>query len=729
MKFGLKLESVIWAISSLLLILSTNFYWLEHSSRVIAPLHKCVLPTKHVWQLPLAVWISNEAWAVWPFYVFAVVAAILIAAVTTRAAQNGFGKWTILVLPGLSLAIQPDQLFTALLVVTTCRLLATEQARKSTVKFAGISISLLGIATIISLDFGLVALIAVGLSGSHFVAHLRANKQPIMARYTLVRVVLIIVTVLIILMDDGFSSAFFRPLNWLWRNTELMPSLTFLSGSPAKTAAQLLLGLILLKSVWHSLQLKVVPWPDKLMSVVLAAIGLGCGHYTPLAVIALCELRNADSTLKSRLIVPVARMAMMPSALLGLTVLYWSWLLSNNGLSAIGGTSQPRMVDATLWQFDGAVMLTNRDHSVDWQSAVYQNRFPLLIDDRWDAEVENLQFYTAAVHDLHLGLREFHLKSNLTGGGYRCFLDQYQPVAIAVDSTETETIRHFSVDPEWRVMSVDSQRTIFGSSQSELTRSQTIRASELLFQLEWPRQNVSMRLEGIIALGTNADSRAVANVLTAIRLPYAALRVLPNDGTASTEQVRTWAYVELAHRALRETGQPSLLDHSRAFVALKRLQNNVIVSRSEREKIQRAVSSLQKVNLTIDTTPQGIADLPESEISVRHAVWEGEIDAAVKACNSISDSNVQTFYRFILSCSESSLEDAVAGLQKILELPELPIRIREEATFYCACMELELGNVVAAGILFNDSAKLRSDSALSPLRALYLSQLSETQRR
>ena len=79
MKFRLNAEFCLWWLASLLLILSTDSYWFEHSARVIAALHHDVLSTGNAWQLPLTLWGATEAYAVWPFWLFGVCAAIVPA--------------------------------------------------------------------------------------------------------------------------------------------------------------------------------------------------------------------------------------------------------------------------------------------------------------------------------------------------------------------------------------------------------------------------------------------------------------------------------------------------------------------------------------------------------------------------------------------------------------------------------------------------------------------------
>jgi hypothetical protein len=716
MKFRLRPEFVLWTTASLMLVLSTDFYWMESSARIISSPQRCLLSAGQAWQMPLAVWNSDDTFAAWPFYAFAICAATLIGSVVSRAVGSSFGLWAAVLLTGLSLSIQPDQLISGVLIVATCRLLARQAT--TAVQFACTSVMLIGAAIAMSLEFGLVLLL-VAMTASQFAMQRTTNDQLQTRRHVFVCAVSLI-AIAIACTFDGFAAATLRPLSWLWRPTDLIPSIKF-AGSEINTIAVVLTGLPILKMVWQALKSESAKGGQKLLCLVLGMIGLGCGYYTVLAAIALSEL--SDQELTPSLTQQNRRNLWIPCSCLVAASMYWAWLLADNGMSAMGGTSQPRMVDPTQWRFDGPVLLTNRDHAADWQSKTCRDRFPLLMDNRWDTESDELPEYTAAVYDIFQGLREFHLKSDTVHGGYRLFLDRHHPAAIVVDSSRLDTIRHLSVDPIWRVMSIDSRRTIFGSTKSEKTRSQTIRASELFFQLEWPRPNVSMQLDGILALGTAADSRVVASVLIAMRLPYAALRVLPEDRSTDTETVRAWAYAELAHRAVRHTGQPSLLDHFRATSALRTLNNSLLQSPSGHEKIRRTLESLNSSDLRTASVDLNLTPT-EPEYVARQALVDGDPAAAMQAAKLIQIPAVVTFYEELASSHTKPVSKTLKRLLAVMNTNDLPPHIYEEALFYCGCLELELGNADMAGNFFSQSQQINPMSRFQAIRRLYLSQMS-----
>ncbi|MEO1983784.1 MAG: hypothetical protein ABGZ24_25005, partial [Fuerstiella sp.] len=595
MRFRLHPDRYLWWVASLLLVLSTESYWFDRSAQVIAPLHNCLLSIGNAWQVPLAAWGPIEASEAWPFWAFAICVSIVTAITARRMSLTNHAVLGVMLLIGISLSLKPDQLLSALCVLAACRIAAVKQTSLSTAKFAT-TMFVFGFSVVTTLEFGLVALILLGTAVSQLQNRSDAVGIEQQRRFPIVAALLAAGLALAAVFHDEFAAALFRPVNWLWRDTSRMPSMQFLSGAPQDMIASGLLGVVMLVTVCQLLKCENTTITKKLLALILAAIGLGCGRYSAVTAIAICELNRKDALPHSQ----VSSKLWIPCSCVLVAVLQWTWLLAINGTSDIGGSSQNRLVDTTLWRFQGPVMITNRDQASDWQTAACRDRFPLLLGDRWDADSDQVGEHTAATHDLLEGLREFYLRTDGTAGGYNAFLKQHKPVAIVVDSRSLAAIRQLSVDPTWRVMSIDSRRTIFGRSDTSDTGPQTRRADNLFMQMEWPRPHVNMQLDGTLALGTADDSRAVGMVLTAMRLPYAALRILPDDDSRETARVRTWCYLELAHRSIRHTGQPSLLDQYRAVVRLRQLSNNVLTPQRDRENIRRALASLQDKHIRTD---------------------------------------------------------------------------------------------------------------------------------
>ncbi|MEZ6122259.1 MAG: hypothetical protein R3C49_03660 [Planctomycetaceae bacterium] len=717
-----------WLAVSVLLVLSTNFCWMERSSRLVAPLQTSILAIRPPWQVPITRWPWTESIATWPFALFATAVAGLAVFVTQETRSKGHELWKALLLAGISLAMQPDQWLLTVSIVLLCRSLAVGNTDSMPFRSASLTLMALILAAMTTLDFGLAWAVALGLfisgrpsAGSADFVHSLKTKGTVCG-------ILLVSLVFLSTTTPGFFPALIRPISWIRQNHALMPSMSVFTGSLPVRSGHILLAFVIVIQVWQVLRSPSTAWTVKGMCLLFAGIGLGCGRYTVVTAVVVFELGKLRFPVVSESTSGSAGPRKFALASLTMTGAYWGWLLTVNGMSIPENPSQPRRVDPTLWRFDGPVMLTNLDHAIDWQGAAARKRFPVLLDDRWDTAADHVPEYTRATFDLLEGLREFHQKP-VGEGGYRIFLDQHQPLIIAIDSTQLEPIRRLSVDPEWRVIAIDAGKTVFGKTTHLLTRGQAVRAGELFFQLEWPRPGVSMQLDGILALGTAADSRAVSRVLTAMRLPYAALRVLPDDQSIETEAARCWAYVELAHRAIRHTGEPSLLDQCRAVSGMNRLRRTSVTTAGEQDQVRRALQSL--TDNTVRSTDlkklgAGLMGLtPEQE--VRTALTNGDFANAERATNDIADVGVRGFYKVLIQSPDLTSTDLLDRFRSVLKSATLPSNLEEEAAFYSGCLQLEVGDSQGAYESLTSSDLINPHSRLAAIRDLYRSQLNAMQ--
>ncbi len=452
----------------------------------------------------------------------------------------------------------------------------------------------------------------------------------------------------------------------------------------------------------------------------MVALGLSCGRYTTIvcSVVAFASPVVGHELRK--------RKDWGLSFAFALAAIRWIWLLSVNGIAAFGGNSQQPMVEPNTWSFDGPVMLTNLDHARDWQSEELSLRFPVLQGDRWETHSHLAAAYSRAVADLRTGKREFYLLDDLSTGGYRDFVDKHNVVAIVVDSQSIDTIRQLSVDVQWRVMSIDAKRTIFGSSAAETTALQTRRAGRLMMQMEWPRPGVNIQMDGVLALGMKDESNRVAMVLNAVRLPYAAMRVLGDDHSSAAELTRTWSYVELAHRSRRHTGRVSLIDQYRAVSRLKAIQSStVFMSRDEALRVERALVSLNGTGAsTHDAHTE--REQPELEHAIRSELGLGQTADTDVLIKEIKNDSIRKFYNTLRSANVKTPLEIARELEEIAKNDTLPVYLREECLFYVGCLWLEIGEVSRAPQQLRASRKINPNSSLTGLRAHYLSQISHT---
>lgn len=732
-----------WWLASLFLLLSRTAGWFDPSAVVVIPPTEPVLAVEPLWQVPVFSLPGAEALTRWPFFIFAGVASVLFSWLARRIADNQASWLAIAFLIGSSLSLSPHSLATAVFAWIACRLVA-KSLRLRTRCLLSVAIFALSVATTLDFGFVLIPLIAGLINFSTQPTTPSSSSDIVDSRSVTMLERLMPAAVAVALIggaaasNAAFAAALLRPLNWLWAETALLSAVRIQFGMDAQSVGQLLLVTVIIAAVWRVMIFGNSGTVERCVAIVLAACGLGCGYFTAPAAIALTSLnavwpagqtaagqtisRPSVSTPSVSFKERVLSAVLSPWSCLLLVLVYWSWLFSSEGSAVVGGSGQPERIDPLVWPFEGSVLLTDRDHSKDWNHPEIRRRFPVLVNDRWDAKFQDFREYYLGVMDLKHGRREHYMRSDLSFGGFRDFLSRYQSVAIVVDSSDLDLIRHLSVDPLWRVMSVDSRRTTFGLSNSSRTAAQTRRASRLFLQLEWPRAGVQMPLEGTLALGLPRDSRVVAQVLASMRLPFAALRVLPADDSASTRAAKTWCYLELAHRALRHTGQPSLLDQWRATTGLKQIEQRLTTGQQDTERIARALNSLSNSevrSIKID------ADPPETnEQNLRFAIAQGDRDRAAFYLAKLSSGPLGLFYGAVVDSSQTAPENVRQQLTEALESSQLPSRLRPEILFYRGTLALEIGDVAAARFNFEECRKFGPESRFFGLCDQYAKQLT-----
>ena len=137
---------------------------------------------------------------------------------------------------------------------------------------------------------------------------------------------------------------------------------------------------------------------------------------------------------------------------------------------------------------------------------------------------------------------------------------------------------------------------MFGRRDNDELRLQRRRAGNILAGLEWPSRPLD-DMDLVITAANETDMRRVAAVLCAMRLPFAALRVLPPDTSTATEKIRAVSYLEAAHRTQRHAGQPSLLHQFRALALIRKLQNARAWTIKEQLRIAASLTPLRQPEL------------------------------------------------------------------------------------------------------------------------------------
>jgi hypothetical protein len=645
--------------------------------------------------------------------------SFLLAVLCFRPTARGtkFGGLNFLTLISSSLVVRPHDL-----VPVACILLGIAALRRgvgqSLWKAIVASIVLLAFSTLVTLEVGLVALFVL--------LSLFASQEPVTngepAGRPAVRAMWVVIfgaAVAGLLVPD-YGRLLLRPFTAAMQSPVLFPELNLLAGDSWTITGRMGCLLVVAIQVTRSLTSRQ-PIASKLLHVVIGVVAALSAFYTAIAAVGLLYVRTipraAVATRSQRMPLPI-----FATASVLVVVAVWISSFQSAGWNAFGGSSYAVQFDAAEWTFDGPILLTNLQQSDDWRSADVAKKFSLLRSDRWDADTEHADAYARAVDDLLHGRREFFRRTDLTEGGYRIFLDEHQPVAVVLDSRQLDAIRHLSVDPVWRIMALDSRRVAFGRQDRPATQGQIAQCSRLLQRMEWPQQAGGSFPEKVLALGMRPDAVRVAAVLNAIRLPYAALRMIAADQSAAADYVRCFSYTELAHRVLRQTGQRSKLDHHRALQALQRQQQRLLQTPNSAARIRRALRMLDDRSITTD-----IQESPHTPYPTTSNTRNSDTTPKRVQPNTPGNSDLQEidpFRRLFSNVAIQSIADLRMNLIKLAEDPRTPEKTRQEAWFYVGCLALEAGEMSTARKFFLRSLSDKWRSAFSELTRYYLSQIN-----
>jgi hypothetical protein len=389
---------------------------------------------------------------------------------------------------------------------------------------------------------------------------------------------------------------------------------------------------------------------------------------------------------------------------------------------------EDRRINPHQWQVSGRVLLTNLDQSSDWHSSSDSPMFSLVLGERACSR-EVVQRYLEVCTDWKASRRERFLRADGSWGGYFTAFQEWEPNLIATDAGDVETVRNLSLDPNWKVIGIDSRRVIFGSMDDARLTPQIQNASQSLLHLEFPGRRRPAELSRTLMRGNRADAREVAIALTAMRLPYAALRILPDDDHVRTLEARTWCYVELAHRCRSHSGQVSLLDQYRAMKGLRQLRAASSMSGETQERVERAITALDlddDGSTHLQPRPDNSSDfaVSEAEAELRQSLAMGDVDAINGLVQVVNSSPERLFFEAIVKMGDDDTESAIRLLDRAVESGELSAGFQHEAHFYLGCLAIENGDSQKAITQLELAVKSQSSGMFSPLAEFFLFQLS-----
>jgi len=455
---------------------------------------------------------------------------------------------------------------------------------------------------------------------------------------------------------------------------------------------------------------------------VFAALGLGGWNSLLLSGCMMATLPSLTIMVRStgRRLVPFVGIA----AAIVLMGIQWQRF----GADLLFVRMEDRRIDPQQWQVSGRVLLTNLEQSSDWYTSSGSPMFSLVLGERACSR-EVVQKYLEVCTDWKANRRERFLRADGSWGGYFKAFQEWEPNLIATDAGDVETVRDLTLDPNWKVMGIDSRRVIFGSMDDARLTPQIQNASQSLLHLEFPGHRRPAELSRTLMRGNRADGREVAMALTAMRLPYAALRILPDDQHGRTLEARTWCYVELAHRCRSHSGQVSLLDQFRAMKGLRQLRAASTLSGDTQERVERAISALGmddigSIQQESGTDNSGVFVVSKVEAELRRLLAAGDVDATNGVFEEVKSSSERLFFEAIIKVGDSNHESTKRLLDRAVESGELSARFQHESHFYLGCLAIEHGDSQNAVTQLELAVKSQNSGVFSPLAEFFLFQLS-----
>ncbi len=388
--------------------------------------------------------------------------------------------------------------------------------------------------------------------------------------------------------------------------------------------------------------------------------------------------------------------------------------ISEPGWSKVTGV--PRLVDLNLSGITGRVLLLQPSCNQPWDRLRRIGDVSLMADNRWDRPGLDHRQYETTCQDIMAGREDLELRPDGTVGGFRDFIQQNNVSVIAVETRQLRTLRHLATNPKWQLTALDCRQAIFETQQSSASVTRARRMGEMLLHFEWPAAGRGFNPEGILELGDKTTVPSVARALTAMHMPFAALRCVQSDLSPASDNVRREAYLELAARVRDQCGQASLADLWRALNGLD--QNLSILNQFNPSK------SLNNTNSQLNFPLRSQVDDPlpaeAAEQAVRQAMLTGNSDALAEYLAKVPSPTIQAFYRQI---SQLSLRLARPE-RRALTSTDLPLRLQDEGHFILANLAVESGDTQEAIALLQESLRLFKDSPFGAMRMVYLQQLS-----
>lgn len=680
-------------------------YWISERVSLIAPESRCLLSPTNVWQVPLASTTANEWLTEIPLLLSAPIAALILTCLVWHIFPTQ-QFLTALLGASLSLVIRPLDIVPLLgiLVLAVCL------KRDTFDRLPGARLFLILLVTIgmivTTLEFGLILLWLTSL------LLLQRRRGTEFGTSNVVDVLVLVGLVgTVSMLHPGFLSTWMRPVSRLGvvSSPTLLPHMQ--PTVVCSLAWPLLIGLCV--AAWQTLRAHP---HSKLLWVTMLWLGIvtfACRDYAVLG--AACVLSLLPVCRRPMLLGQYDKAGLTGLLLIVLAVFSWR----TDKTSVLAGQSPVRHVDPSAWSTTGTVLLTDLSHAHRWQSGSMTKQYTLVLDDRWEVFSSHYADYLRVVTDLKQGHVLAFLRDDGTLGGYQRSIVKWDVALVEVDATDLAAVRRLTYSPDMKFLAADEQRVILGNQNLPEIRPQLAASLQAIMMLEWPTPQHDLAIDSVLVANTDRSALRVANLLCAMRLPYAAMRFIREDTSESAERTRTLCLLELAHRALRQSSTGSLLDQHRAVV---RLLNEAQQGWWEPAAVTRRLQALGAV----DRSELLQARESDRRSAIRKALLAGDREFASKRLDEFAaDSSEAALYDVILKSPALAPGEIRAHLTKVLDsTSDIDDSLRAELYFYLGCLALEIGETESAIQGFRASLFVDAESAFSFLCRFHLSQLA-----
>jgi hypothetical protein len=564
----------------------------------------------------------------------------------------------------------------------------------------------------VSIDFGVLIVLAVTKMAA---CSLFGQSAPRLAACVASCAGILLLIGLAHYLGPGLVAASLRAVSWLWSGAshDLPASVAPVWGA-AWSWPNALLVLVAAWSWVRAIQFRrvFVEWP---VLAVMTALGTACSYYLPFAACVAARVLLP----KKRLAVSGGGSATWLSVVAAIVfsavavVARWPDLCAV--ATAAGGTVGGA---PARWAVTGRVLLFDLDDSARWRRSDRRG-LRLVVTNRWDAAAVPYSEVAQLCRDLAADRWEAYWRTDHAWSEPAELVRKWQVNVLAVPSDRLREIRNLSASRHWRIFAADEFLTYFASADDPSLRAVTSPAGAEMRSLEWPRVRSDARPGTFFVFNSSDRSRlAVARVFNAIRLPNAALRILPARQSAEAALARALCYLESSHQARTHSGQPHLLDQYRGCVLLRQLLSRTLLTNSARRAAAVALAAME--HETGSETPTE----PDSEVRrFRSALALGDQHQSA-ALLERHDGPLRSFAQWLMATTDQTPRESAAKLTSLLETAQAwPKSLLAEAYLSLAKIELECGNGPAATAAIHNSIAADPNSAFRHWRQMLLAML------